>query len=242
MLVGGGVTALERGAHVAGDALAVADGECSAGVDVNPVILSVHAQRGLVDVHRRLCEEALDGLMFPLGQSLMELGDGAEQRGFGQELSDEGVHRLGDAFEREHLGDEQVHGIGLDAGAVLQRAWHLGGEARPGLGVAARAVLDFGVGVTHDLLEHDVDEGTPLVAGAGGVGEVFAAARARIDGAHPDVLAGAGVGAALGVVRGPLALGAGARAGGGVVGALRGGEAGVGGALRGVLLHEHRHQ
>ena len=91
--------------------------------------------------------------------------------------------------------NQQVHDAGLDARAVQQRAGHLGGEARTGLGVTARAVLDFGVGVAHDLLEHDVDEGTPLVAGAGGVGEVCAAAHAGIDGEHSDALAGAGVGA-----------------------------------------------
>ena len=34
------------------------------------------------------------------------------------------VHRLCDAFEREHLRDEQVHDVGLDAGAVLQRSGH----------------------------------------------------------------------------------------------------------------------
>ena len=133
------------------------DGERSGGTDMNPVILSVHAQRGLVDVHRRLREQALDGVALPLGERVMELGDVAEWCGLGQELADEGVHRLGDAFEREHRGDEQAHGIGLDAGAGLERAGHLGGKARPGLGAAARAVLDFGVGVTHDLLEHDVD-------------------------------------------------------------------------------------
>ena len=99
----------------------------------------------------------------------------------------------------------------------LQRAGHLGGEACAGLGVAARAVLDFGVGVTHHLLEHDVDKRTPLVTCAGGVGEVFAAARARFDGEYPDVLAGTGVGALRIVVRGPFALGAGTGAGGGVV-------------------------
>ena len=76
-----------------------------------------------------------------------------------------------------------------------QRAGHLVGEACPGLGVAARAVLDLCVGVAHHLLEHDVDEGAPLAACAGGVGEVFATAPARLDGEHPDALAGAGVGA-----------------------------------------------
>ena len=55
----------------------------------------------------------------------------------------------------------------------LRKSGYLVGEACAGLGVAARAVLDLCVGVTHDLLEHDVDEGAPLVACAGGVGEVL---------------------------------------------------------------------
>ena len=74
--------------------------------------------------------------------------------------------------EREHLRDEQVHDVGLDAGAVLQRSGHLEGEACARLGVAARAVLDLCVGVTHDLLEHDVDEGA-LARGRGGVDQVL---------------------------------------------------------------------
>ena len=127
----------------------------------------------------------------------MELCDVAEERGLGEGASNEGVHRLGDTFEREHLRDEQVHDVGLDAGAVLQGSGHLKGEACARLGVAARAVLDLCVGVTHDLLEHDVDEGAPLAACAGGVGEVLATAPARIDAEHLDVFAGAGVGAAL---------------------------------------------
>ena len=117
--------------------------------------------------------------------------------GLGDGLSDEGVHRLCGPFEREHLRDEQVHDVGLDAVAVLERAGHLGGEACPRLGVAARTVLDLCVGVAHHFLEHDIDEGASFVAEAGGVGEVFATALARIDAEYPDALAGAGVGAAL---------------------------------------------
>ena len=172
-------------------------GERAGAIDVNPVIFPVHAQRGLVDVHRRHGEQALDGVALPLGERVMELCDVAEERGLGEGASNEGVHRLGDTLEREHLRDEQVHDVGFDAGAVLQRSGHLVGEACARLGVAARAVLDLCVGVTHDLLEHDVDEGAPLVACAGGVGEVFATAPARIDAEHLDVFAGAGVGAAL---------------------------------------------
>ena len=56
-------------------------------------------------MHRRSGEQALDGVALPLGEGSMELGNVAEQRRFGQELADEGAHRVGDAFEREHLGD-----------------------------------------------------------------------------------------------------------------------------------------
>ena len=143
-------------------------GERAGAVDMNPVILAVHPQRGLIDVHRRHGEEALDGVALPFGEGVMELCDVAEECGFGEELTDEGVHRLCDTLEREHLRDEQVHDIGFDAGAVLQRSGHLVGEASPGLGVATHTVLDLRIDVTHDLLEHDVDEGAPLVACAGG--------------------------------------------------------------------------
>ena len=127
---------------------------------------------------------------------MMELRDVAEEGGFGEELADEGVHRLGDALEREHLGDEQVHDVGLEAGVVLERAGQLVGEAGAGCGVAMRAVLDFAVVVAHGLLEDEVDEGAPLVACAGGVGEVFVTARAVLDGELGDVGAGAGTGVA----------------------------------------------
>ena len=106
----------------------------------------------------------LDGTALPFGEGVMELCDVAEERGLGEGASNEGVHRLGNTLEREHLRDEQVHDVGFDAGAVLQRSGHLVGEASPGLGVATRTVLDLRIDVTHDLLEHDVDEGAPLAA------------------------------------------------------------------------------
>ena len=103
-------------------------------------------------------EEAFDGTLLPFGQGLMELHHVVEEGGLGEGLCDEGVHRVGDALEREHLGDEQVHDVGLEAIAVLERAGHRVGEGRPGLGVAAGTVLDLCIGVIHHLLEDDVDE------------------------------------------------------------------------------------
>ena len=62
----------------------------------------------------------------------MELHDVVEKGGLGDGLADEGVHRLCGALEREHLCDEQVYDVGLDAVAVLERAGQLAGEAVPG--------------------------------------------------------------------------------------------------------------
>ena len=37
-------------------------------VDVDPVILPVHTQRGLIDVHGRRGQQAFDGVALPLGE------------------------------------------------------------------------------------------------------------------------------------------------------------------------------
>ena len=125
---------------------------------------------------------------------------------------------------------------------MQRRPGHLGGEGCAGVGVAARAALGLGVDVGDGLFEDDVDAGAPLVVVACDGAQVLAAVRAVRDGAVRDVLDGAGVGGARIVVFGSLALGAGAGERGLLVGALGGGEAGVGVALRGVLFHEHGHQ
>ena len=45
-------------------------------------------------------EQALDGVVLPLGERVMELRDVAEERGLGQGAPDEGVQRLSDARRR----------------------------------------------------------------------------------------------------------------------------------------------
>ena len=44
------------------------DQPCLVALDVNPVILPVHTQRGLIDVHGRRGQQAFDGVAFPLGE------------------------------------------------------------------------------------------------------------------------------------------------------------------------------
>ena len=85
-------------------------------------------------MYRRSGEQPLDGVVLPFGERAVELCDVAEQRRLGQELADEGVHRLSDALEREHLRNQQVHDVGLDAGAVLE--WS---------GLSARTLFDGAV-------------------------------------------------------------------------------------------------
>ena len=44
------------------------DQPCLVALDVNPVILPVHTQRGLIDVHGRRGQQAFDGVALPLGE------------------------------------------------------------------------------------------------------------------------------------------------------------------------------
>ena len=175
---GRGPAVVHRHAAVAGedadglDGLAPAlgveafDGERATGVDVEPVVVAVHAQRGLVDVQGRHGEEAFDGAALPFGQGLMELHHGAEEGGLGEGLCDEGVHRVGGALEREPLGDEQVHDAGLEAvGTGAGRASCRGRAPGSRCGSGGQW-LDLCIGVMHPLLEDDIDEGAPFARGS----------------------------------------------------------------------------
>ena len=79
-------------------------------------------------------------------------------------MVEQGLEGLLHALEGEHLGCQQVHGIGLDTGPVLQRTAERPGERSAGLGAALWALLDLGVDVSDPLLEDDVDLGASLVS------------------------------------------------------------------------------
>ena len=218
------------------------EGDAAGGVDMDPVVLAVDAQRGLVDVDGRHGEQALDGGVLPLCEGLVQLRDIGEQRRLGDCPAGQDLERLRDPLERDHLRDEEVDRPGADAGTVLQRPGHVPGEASPGLGAAARAALDLGVDMVLDGLEDDIDQGAPFVARAGGAGEVGAAAPALLD----DALLAAGHDARVGrgrrvLLRAPAA-GAGGAARGLVLRRAGRRQARVAAGLRGGLLHEHRDQ
>jgi len=63
------------------------------------------------------------------------------------------------------VGDRQVDGEGLQAGAVLERAGHAVGEPPSGPGPARGTVLDLGVHAARDGLEDDVVQDAALPVG-----------------------------------------------------------------------------
>lgn len=67
------------------------DGDRAAGTDVDPVVPSVHPQRGLVDVQHGHREELADRGGLPGLQRLVQARDEAEKRGLGEQPSG---HRL----------------------------------------------------------------------------------------------------------------------------------------------------
>lgn len=213
---------------------------CRAHVD--PMVVLVDAQGGLIDVDRRLDEDPIDGHLLPALEREMELEHVLEDRGLGDQLADEAVDRVLHAFERDHLGNEEVQHVRLDARAVLQRAAERLGERCDGPCVALRTILDLGIHVAEDFLEDDVDLGASLVSLRGDLAQIFPAVLAKADRGDFDGLDRAGVGRAPRLVRLALGVGTGAGNRGRVLFGPRGGLAGVRAGLAGVLFHEHRHQ
>ena len=76
----------------------------------------------------------------------------------------------------------KIAAVGLEAGAVLQRAGHVVGEPPPGPGPAVGAFLDLGVHAALDDLEHDVVQDTALASDGADAGQVGAAGVAGLDG------------------------------------------------------------
>ena len=67
------------------------------------------------------------------------------------------------ALQGDHLGDQQVQHVRLDARPVLHGPGEGLGERRAGLAGAVRAACDLRLEVAEHLLEDDVDLGAPLV-------------------------------------------------------------------------------
>ena len=217
-------------------------GDLPCRADVDPVIVLLHTDGGLIEMHRRWGEDALDGHLLPAGQRQVQLQHVLEDRGLGDHKADQALDRLLHALEREHLGDQQVQRVCLDARTVLHGARERLGERRAGLGAAVRARLDLGVEVAHDLLEDDVDPGAPLVPVRSHIAQILPAFLAGADLGDLNGLDGAGVRRAARVADPALGMGAEVADRALVLLGSGGGLAGVRAALGGVLFHEHRQE
>ena len=193
-------------------------------------------------MQRRAVQQPVDGAALPGAERLVRAQHPVEQGGLGDRPADRCRERLRNPLQRHRLRDQQMHRVGLDAGAVLQRPVHVGREGAPHPRPASRAVLDLGVDVGHRLLEHDVDPGAPLVAAARHAAQVPAAPPAHLGRGRRDGLHGARVGRCGGALRRPLALGARPRQRRRVVRRLRRRQARVRGGVRRAPLREHRQQ
>ncbi len=112
----------------------------------------------------------------------------------GDELAEESVEGLLHALQGEHLGDQQIERIRLDADPVLQGTAARVRERPSGHGGAMRAGLDLGIDVRDELLEDDVDLGAPFVALDWGLVQILAACLAEADFGDFAALDGAGMG------------------------------------------------
>ena len=217
-------------------------GDLAARADVDPLIFLIDPQRGLVHVQGGQREEPVDRRLLPLLEGQMQQHHVLEDGRLGDDLAEQGLEGLLHALQGEHLGDQQIERIRLNARPVLQGTTERLRERSSGLGAAMRAALDLGIDVRDDLFEDDVDLGAPFVPFTANLVQILTALLAEADLGDFIALDGTGIGRA-GLAE-HLALAVGARAGDGglVLRGLRGGFAGVGAVLWGVALHEDRHQ
>ena len=159
-------------------------------------------------MHRGHGQDLFNGGLLPGIQCLMQLHHVFQDGRLGDHLSDQCLDRLLNPLQRDHLGDQQVQDIGLDAWPILQRTGHVGREPALGLRLATGALLDLGVNVAHHLFKDDVDPGASFVSVTGRVAEVFAAGFALIDFGDLNGLYRPGVAGARIVLRLALAIGA----------------------------------
>jgi len=95
--------------------------------------------------------------------------------------------------QRNHLADQQVNDISLQAIAVLQWAMQVSWEGAFDASRTSGAIFYLSVDMLDDFLEDDVDLAASLMAVAGGVGKIFAADIAGIDGGDGDGFNGAAI-------------------------------------------------
>ena len=138
------------------------DGDLAAGIDMDPVVLPIRPERGLIGVQGWHVEQFLNGRCLPTFQRRMQAEHELQYRCRGDGHIDQRLDRLQHPVERDHLGDQQIHHVGLEAIAVLQGAVHVRRESSRRALLTPGAVLDLRGDVMDHLLEQNVDPGASL--------------------------------------------------------------------------------
>ena len=123
---------------------------------VQPVVLSVDTDRGLVGVQDRRGEEPRRRPLLPFSQRLVQAPDPGQKGRLCDGFPEERLHGLRDPPERNHLRGHKVRRKGDDPVSILHGARHVVGKGSPGLGAAVRADLDLGLDMFRMNLEDDV--------------------------------------------------------------------------------------
>ena len=74
---------------------------------MDPVIPLVHADGGLIDMHRRSGEDPLDGQSLPALERQVQRQHVLEDRGLGDHLADQALDRVLHALQGDHPGDQR---------------------------------------------------------------------------------------------------------------------------------------
>ena len=112
---------------------------------MQPPVLLVDPEAGLVDMKGRACQKVFLGGGFPWFKQIIKPLDVAKTGGLGQLDARDGLHQFSTSAQRQHLGDQKVDHQCLNAIAILQRPRHVLRKTPLGSGVALGAVLDLRV-------------------------------------------------------------------------------------------------
>ena len=209
--------------------------------DVDPMIVLLDADGGLIDMHRRLNEDPIGSRLFPVGQRQVSC------RTYFKIVASEMARPIRVWIECCTRLREIIWAISrFSAYVSMPEPYGTGPEKASGnslrVSFSQCGQDDLGVDVAYDLPEDDVDLGAPLVTLGPDGPQVLPASLAEADLEDRNGLDHAGI-ARVAWVAG-LALGMGASASDRVLIllGLGGGLAGIRAGFAGVLLHEDRHQ
>ena len=216
-------------------------GDLPSGADGDRLVVLVHAERSLIEGDRPEGEKPPDRLLLPPLERQVQLKYALEDRSLGDRQSNQGLDRVLHALEGNHLGDQKVQRLRLDARSILLGTGEALGGRRAGVGATVRAGFDLGVDVAENFLKDHVDLGAPFVTAWSDLAQILPTFLAGADLGDRNGLDGAGVPRAARVKCLALGMATGMAERAVVLLGSRGWLAGVRAGLGNFLLNEHSH-